>query len=144
VVAASSIGRCDRDMNVALAFTLNDADDKMHALHELNDSLVKHFGCTDYGGGISEVYIGIICVRPEFGQFFEERRATVSSYGNATSIEMEITLDYELVHRMSPDVTIDHVKRAISLRCDDLCDLGIPSFECDRFVSDLRAALSSR
>lgn len=69
---------------------------------EFND----YFKSKNYGPGISEIFIGIICVAPEFDHFFKPRRPKYyhrseqnitgdTEYSNGGVLEYDIKLDYE-------------------------------------------------
>lgn len=74
-------------------------------IKELNDAFKDSF----YGENISKIYIGFICVKPEFKDFCRVRKNYIDTKKNLLSLD--VSFDYELFNKMSKE----DVKKNFSL-----------------------------
>lgn len=60
-------------MKIALTQETNLSLDKIQDINNLSSSLQEHFKDLNYGEGVNQLLIGIICVKPEFDFFFTKQ-----------------------------------------------------------------------
>ena len=102
----------------------------------------------NYGEDLHEIYIGIICVSPEFDFFFKIRKP---KYKRGKEIIIEDDRAYEMLSALVYDIKLDHrkyvdaskneVKRMLSAELLNsftaFNSVKIKSFDSERFVHDI-------
>ncbi len=72
----------------------SDVSQKADLFTEVSALLEKHFLNKDFGDGIKNLTIGIICVRPEVDFFFKERKKYTKS---KAMLEYDVKLDHAII-----------------------------------------------
>jgi hypothetical protein len=88
-------------MKFALALNTNLTTEQNSWINNLSRRLEKYFSDKSYSKGLKELYIGLICVKPEFDQFFQPRKlkyqkGKINKVINGTEITVEDCIEYEL------------------------------------------------
>ena len=126
-------------MKIGLAVTkTKDIEDKQFVFTKIDNILESYFLSKNYGSGISELYIGIICVAPEFEQFFNEETKPKYSGG---ILEYRIKLNYNIFKEKDiKDATTMLVKDILkSVTIIEGLKAKIKDFNIQLFESDLEA-----
>lgn len=76
-------------------------------IKQISDSISGFLKRKDYGEGLHTIYIGIICVSPEFDFFFKIRKP---NYKKDKEIIIQDDRPYELVSALVYDLKLDHKK----------------------------------
>lgn len=131
---------------LAISSDLNKGD----IIVNLSSEMENHFKHKDYGSGIMMYTIGVLCVSPQFDQFFPlgkpkyvKGKKNVKLHGVSLSIEnafsCEIKLDFEKLHNGSEFEVRKILAFAIvkSLSVLDGFKTKISDFDFDRFKDDM-------
>lgn len=113
------------------------------ALTALEDDLNNFFKNRSFGDGLSEIYIGIIVVSPQFEQFFKPRAPKYSKKG---MLEYDIKFDFELLKKANEQEFMKIVRMEILASFNILDGLinKIENFDFDEFKSDLQLFLANK
>lgn len=76
-------------------------------IRQLSDDLAEFLGKKDYGDDLQTIYIGIICVGPEFDFFFKQRKP---KYKKGKEIIIQDERPYEQINALTYDIKLDHTK----------------------------------
>lgn len=112
-----------------------DVYDKADVLTDISKELMNHFREKDYGNGIKNLAIGIICVGPEFDFFFKERKKYTKS---RKMLEYDVKLDHGKFKQSDEHGIRFMVSEKILSSMHILEDLKIPDFDGDGFKTDLK------
>ena len=96
-------------MKFALSIeTSEGVENKIHLISELSNQMTEYFSGKDYGESVKTIFIGIICVSPEFDWFSKIRKPKYVFYRKYIRDSSEITQDREF----SFDIKLDYEKFA--------------------------------
>lgn len=122
-------------------------------IKQISDSISGFIEKKDYGEDLQSIYIGIICVSPEFDFFFKIRKP---KYKNGKEIVIQDDRPYELISALVYDVKLDHekyvraneneVKKMLSIELLNSLtafnSVKIKAFDRKRFESDIEQHLN--
>ncbi|MBX3241937.1 MAG: hypothetical protein KIT80_13195 [Chitinophagaceae bacterium] len=113
-------------MELSLAqYISEDITSKSVLITTFSNDMKFFFAGKDYGPGLKEINIGIICVRPEFAQFFQPGKPKYTKEKEVRkrdiTIEVEKTLEYRIV------IDYDSFKKANNEEANKLLAKGIVS-----------------
>jgi len=74
-------------------------------IKEVSDHISEFLRTKDYGDGLKTIYIGIICVAPEFDFFFKVRKP---KYKKGTVVTIEDGRPYEQTDALVYDIKLDY------------------------------------
>jgi hypothetical protein len=122
-------------MNFGLSQEISkDILQKSKNIHAVSDALEIHFKDRDYGGGVETITIGIICVRPEFDNFFITRK----HYSKPNNLlEYDIKIDHEKFKNASGKQIIEILGEEIVESIIVVESLNINNFDYLNFRADL-------
>ncbi|MES2733440.1 MAG: hypothetical protein V4714_16970 [Bacteroidota bacterium] len=80
-------------------------DIKSEGFQSLSEELTLFLADKDYGKDLKELYIGIICVHPDFDQFYKPRRPRYTSEKKRYEKHGVV---YELDKTLGYDIILDH------------------------------------
>jgi hypothetical protein len=72
---------------------------------QVSDNISEFLRTKDYGDGLKTIYIGIICVAPEFDFFFKVRKP---KYKKGTVVTIEDGRPYERTDALVYDIKLDY------------------------------------
>ncbi len=113
--------------------------------HCVNSTIVQK----DYGKNLQEIYIGWICVAPEFDQFFKprkpryynEKQMAVDGHNYVLNkvLELEIKLDFVAIGSSNLTEVYSLTYKALieALRASIKANKKIQDFDSERLISDL-------
>lgn len=118
-----------------------DIYDKSTTLNSLSTSIKHYFKDRNYGSGITDLTIGVICVPPQMESFFKVRSKYTKS---KKMLEYDVKLDHAWVKRADSAELIAMVRVAIlgSLSIIEKC--GITNFDTASFGRDLEEYFKER
>lgn len=135
-----------------IKFALN-ISDKVRNVKSVFDELEHWINSTifqkDYGKDLQEIYIGWICVSPEFDQFFKPRKPRYYSekqmsvdghnYFLNKALELEIKLDFVTVGSSNLTEVYNIIYKALieALRGSINADKKIQDFDSEQLILDL-------
>ncbi|QMU27115.1 hypothetical protein [Adhaeribacter radiodurans] len=105
-----------------------------HWIANLSDDIDFFFKSRTYGSDLSELYIGLITVKPEFDQFFKKRRPRYR-LGEKTSIvdgiiiksnncaEIDVKIEHAEISKLDKGKLVERVCEAILAECASLTRL---------------------
>ena len=114
---------------------------------EFSKELTTFFELKQYGDGLQTIYIGIICVSPEFDFFFKVR--TPQYYKRKTIIQddrpyelnntliYDIKLNYDKVIKAHKNELIEILSEEVIKSLQAFKSVKIKSFDSERFVHDI-------
>lgn len=134
-------------MELGLAkYLSNDLTSKSKVIQEYSDKLSEFFKTKNYGDGLKDISIGIICVSPEYESFFKPRKPkftkskTVVMDGLNTIydhvFECDVKLDYESFKKANNDEMLKIIAKELVNILDVLKGKKIKDFDIDRFQRD--------
>lgn len=93
----------------------------------------------DYGGGIGKLYIGIVCVKEEFKQFYKIKKPKYFEEGGLQYIEFDVEFDYQIFKGIE-------LEEALRLGIEVICSpkdnfakfCSKTNFNLMKFCNDLR------
>ena len=122
-------------------------------INGLSDDLELFFKSRSYGTDLSELYFGLITVKPEFDQFFKKRRPRYRP-GERTSIvdgitiksnncaEIDVKIEHSEVSKLEKGKLIEMVCEAILSECDSLTRFSkLKDFNYKAFKADFESYL---
>jgi hypothetical protein len=112
-----------------------DVYSKADVLREISKALQNHFREKNYGNGLKNIAIGIICVGPEFDFFFKEQKKYMK---NKKILEYDVKLDHKKFKESNEIEIRNMVKDNILSSLHILEDLKISDFDCEAFKADLK------
>jgi hypothetical protein len=139
-------------MNFGLALYLsNDLSDKSTVIQEYSDKLSNYFSLKNYGDGLKGCSIGIICVSPQYEEFFKPRkpkftksktvvRETLKT-GYDHVFECDVKLDYDIIKRANNEDILKVVASELLIIIGLLRDKKIKDFDLESFKRDLEKVL---
>jgi hypothetical protein len=124
-------------MKIGFAPYLSEEVPYAAALIALEDDLNNYFKNRSFGDGLSEIYIGIIVISPQFMQFFKPR---APKYSKKSILEYDIKFDFELLKKANEQEFIKIVRIEIleSFNMLDGLMSKIEQFDFAGFKSDLQ------
>jgi len=145
-------------MKIGLAlYTSAEIRNKSRCLIDFSDEMKRYFLKKNYGNDLSEIVIGIICVSPNFEQFFKPRRPKytkdkkhIKSEGFEYDIEKclsyDIKLDFETCKNGTEEECRKFLAREIlqSLTVLDVMKNKIKDFDTLQFRTDLESYFKER
>jgi hypothetical protein len=127
------LGEADMDFGLSLEIA-EDIYDKSTVLNTLSNSIEHYFKDRNYGSGIVNLTIGLICVPPQMESFFKVRRKYTKS---RRTLEYDVRLDYALVKRADCAGLVAMAEKAILGSSSTIELLRIIDFDTASFFSDL-------
>ena len=135
-------------MTLAIAQYTGLSKEQTSWINDLSDGIELFFKSRSYGTDLSELYVGLITVKPEFDQFFKRRRPRYRP-GERTSIidglaiksdncaEIDVKIEYSEVSKLEKEKLIERVCEAILSECDSLTRLSkLKDFNYYAFKAD--------
>ena len=117
--------------------------------------LIENLSSKSYGNGILEIYIGIICIGPEYKQFFKPRKP---KYTSDNKLYVKDGEEHTLYKTFEYDILLDYKKFSLatelhfrtmledeilnSLRVFDDMKSKIKDFDAEKFKKDLTNILT--
>lgn len=129
----------------------NDLSSKSKAIQNYSDKLKEFFKPKHYGDGLKDIYIGIICVSPEYESFFKPRKPKFTK--SKTEVidglntiydhvfECDVKLDYESLKRANYEEMLRIISTELISVIDMLKNKRIKDFDVDRFQKDFKKIL---
>ena len=136
-------------MKFALAQYISpEVSDKSGSINSFSNRLSEYFAGRDYGPGIQELYIGIVCVSPAFEKFFKQRRPRYQRERNVYEKEgtkyeldhtaqIDIQLDFKVFQKLSLRKVESFIGKCILEGISQVNTLGISDFDMAAFTRDL-------
>jgi hypothetical protein len=129
-----------------------EVSDKSGSINSFSNRLSEYFAGRDYGPGIQELYIGIVCVSPAFEKFFKPRRPSYqrgrcvyekegTKYELDHTAQIDILLDFKAFQRLSLPRVESFIGKCILEGISQVNTLGVPDFDMTAFTRDLDAEL---
>lgn len=146
-------------MNFELAVTVSvEIKNKTHYIHSLSDELKTYFKTKQYGNDIKSYTIGILCVSPQFDQFYKKEINPKYTKGIKVikpdgipftledNFEYRIKIDYELFRKATEEEARKLLAREIlaSLVVFEKVKSKIRDFDVNSFKGDLEEYFKSR
>lgn len=138
-------------MEFGFALYSNFSTEQSILINELSDSLSNIFSKKSYGNDVKEMYVGIICVKPEFDQFFKKRRMkydkgiktkTVDRQDITSEdcLQYDIKFDYLRVGNLKGKELVDEIFNGLVQSIDDLKSFKkIKDFDFNSFELDIKS-----
>jgi hypothetical protein len=105
----------------------------------------------EYGGGLQEIVIGIICVRPEFEQFFPVDKPKYTKAKEILKVDIEVVVERTFEYRIKVDYStfkdaFDIAARKILSQeilksLDVFTTSSVKDFDVDKFKTDFEEYL---
>lgn len=140
-------------MEFALAIYISiEIDKKSSVIQKISDDLGNYFKTKDYGDSIKSLIIGIVCVSPNFKQFFKPRKpkytkdkkvlisqATNEKFEIEKCFEYDVEIDFESFRNISDNEAKKIIEKEIikSLKVFEEMKLKIKDFNTAKFEEDL-------
>lgn len=141
-------------MRVALTQETNLSLEKTLFINNLSILLQDYFKNSNYGEGVKQVLIGIICVKPEFDFFYKERgvqyvvkRSFKNELGEKIMIENSVSFDIKLNFEMCLNLNQNQFKQLVfteilkSMQKLDSLPKKVKNFDSWKFRVDLESFL---
>lgn len=127
-----------------------DLSNRSQIIIDFSNELEKFFETKSYGSSIETFLIGLICVRPEFEQFFKPKKPKYIEEGTEThdgisvkimkSFSYDLKLDYKLFKETEEKEICKFIVESI---VDSLTELTLPKkvrdFDKELFELDLKS-----
>lgn len=108
---------------------------KAFVIKDLSDRISKVFKEKNYDDGIKLLYIGIICVKPEFDFFFKIRK----KYSRKDKVcEYDIKIDYSSIASAKKENIENIILEYIFKSLPVINELNIDNFDTEKLIKDFR------
>lgn len=137
-------------MNFGLVVTSSIEVENKYIITELSDDLEKYFKEKNYGNDLKSIVIGIICVSPNFENFFKIRKPIYTkgkkefcdedfTYTVEDNLEYNLKLNFMEFQNSSDEERKKNVAKQILLSVDTLDSIKkkIKDFDWNQFRKDL-------
>lgn len=136
-------------MEFGLTLTSN-LDKKSNWIHKLSDELKSFFQNKNYGNDVESFIIGVICVAPQFDQFFKQnkpayRKKRIEKIIHGIPISIENYLEYDIKIDFNTFINAEEIEFRTLLAKEIMTSLNIvegmkskiKDFNLERFKIDL-------
>ena len=136
-------------MDFGLGVIANIEQEKSDIIHKLSSKMESFFSSKNYGDGIKSFTIGIVCITPQFEQFFKNTRPKYTKGKQVISpdgisivlennFEYGIRLNYDEFIESDEKAAMKILSREIILSFPSLEDImqNIPHFDFVEFKND--------
>lgn len=143
-------------MDFGLAITGNISKEKSTLIIELSDNMNKYFEDKSYGNDVKSYTIGIVCVAPQFDQFFKggkpkytKGKKTINYDGIPftleDSFEYSIKIDYEIFNKGTETECVKLLAKEIleSVSIIEGMKTKIKDFNTQLFKNDIETLFKS-
>ncbi|MDR6460830.1 hypothetical protein J2786_003964 [Chryseobacterium vietnamense] len=137
-------------MDFGLAITSSREVKHKHIITQLSDDIEKYFKVKNYGNDLKSIVIGVICVSPNFENFFKVRKPVYTkgkkefhdedfAYTIENNLEYNLKLNFEEFQNSSDEECKKIVAKEILLSLNSLDSIKkkIKDFDWDQFKKDL-------
>jgi hypothetical protein len=138
-------------MNFGLAINITvEIDNKADIIQCLSDDLKKYFENKWYGSDIKSYFIGVVCVSPQFDQFFKEKKPKYTKgkkviapdgipFTLEDNFEYSIKIDFEFFKNAGEEEAKKILAKELlaSLTIVEQVKTKIKNFDLEAFKSDL-------
>ncbi|UBM59228.1 hypothetical protein LAG90_00965 [Marinilongibacter aquaticus] len=143
-------------MKFGLTQESNLTTEQSSALNDLSLDISRFLEQKSYGKDVEELYIGIICVKPEFEPFFKVRKPKYTKeffseklgvpVSGKSILEIDLKIDYNEVKDFDKNEITNYAASEICQLFGNLNNLpkNIHDFEKNRFVDDIISFLSNK
>ena len=98
------------NMNISLAFNLSVEVFQFSKLfNSINEELKKYFENKEYGDSLKELYIGVVCISPEFEMFFKLKKPKYTL--KKETVKENITYKLNKAFQYESKLHFDELKR---------------------------------
>lgn len=139
-------------MNFGLAqYLSNDLTLKTFEIQSYSDKISDFFKDKQYGDGLKDISIGIICVSPEYEIFFKPRKPNFTKFKEEKIdglvvvydhvFECDVCLSYELFKKANTNEVHKIIAKELVNVIDMLKLKKIENFDIDQFQRDFEAII---
>lgn len=117
-------------------YTSDEITSKSEMITSISKDIEVYLEKKDYGSSINTIFIGVICVNPQFEQFFQPRQKYTKS---KKMLEYSIVLDFELFKSAMENKAIEIlVQRILNSIIEVVEKFSINDFNIEQYKRDLK------